>query len=205
MKNRLINWDDDYAMGRWEGFGDQEHIARYALLGGLIHFSKARTLLDVGCGRGLLRKFIPKGALASYTGIDISQVAIDGITDRQPHERFICARVEHWQNDHNYEAIILNEILYYLEDPCEVLDLMHAWLQPAGVLIISIYRHPSWRSPNHHALKVARKVFQEGKFKIIDDLEIRARLHSESSWSILLARALSPGSPVLTTRFNGYL
>jgi 2-polyprenyl-3-methyl-5-hydroxy-6-metoxy-1,4-benzoquinol methylase len=189
MKRRSIDWDQDYQAGRWDGADEKEQLSRYALLGGIITLTGASSLLDVGCGRGLLREFIPPDALTSYTGLDVSQVALNKVSNPKPYEKFVCTRLEDWQPEGVYEAIVMNEVLYYLEDPCEALNKMSRCLHPGGALVISIYQKSGWRSPNRRALKEARAFLVEKGWGLIEDIEFCTNVKGRNTWSIIVARA----------------
>ena len=188
MSKSLIDWNHAYQSGNWDGCDEGGQMSRYALLGGLITLSGGTALLDVGCGRGLLREFIRPGILHSYTGVDISQAAIDKVADRKPHERFACARLEAWQPDQQYEVIVLNEVLYYLENPYAALDKMHQCLRPGGTIILSIYRKTGWRSPNLNAEKQARRYVAEKGLKLVEDIVFTSKTGGEKTWMILVIR-----------------
>jgi 2-polyprenyl-3-methyl-5-hydroxy-6-metoxy-1,4-benzoquinol methylase len=190
MNKKSIDWDRDYTAGRWDGFDDLHQWTRYAVVGGIIRQSGAKSVLDVGCGHGLLRNFLPQHAAQSYTGLDISKAALDAVPDPQPEERFICTDIEDWEPEGTYDAIVLSEVLYYLDDIEAVLMKMSGCLHTRGVIIASIYRHPSFFNPDHVALKKTRRFFGSKGYEPVADLQIVTNAPVKNTWSILASRVV---------------
>src|SRR5580765_8505297 len=72
IKTRL--WDTEFQGDRWDcldrapGTCEHPHVEKYARNG---------SILDVGCGRGSTGNELNALAYQSYTGVDISEVAIE--------------------------------------------------------------------------------------------------------------------------------
>src|SRR5438876_6993820 len=71
-------WDSQYEKGHWEYMKCLEEVGRYSLIAGYIHYLKpGGSILDVGCGEGILQQRLNLDGISKYVGIDISKVAID--------------------------------------------------------------------------------------------------------------------------------
>jgi len=92
----------------------------------------------VGCGDGLLRGYIS----GVYTGIDGEQEAITLAKDTWG-DGFICADAVTWAANQRFDAVVLNEVLYYIEDQPAFLAKYFAMVAPNGIMVVSIYDKPT--------------------------------------------------------------
>lgn len=111
----MADWNQAYANGVYDGWGETESSPRFALIGGLCTQARAADILDVGCGTGLLRASLCLSS-SRYTGLDSSSVVIQCLQDKGNGD-FICADAEQWIPSRVYDAVILNEVLYYFKNP----------------------------------------------------------------------------------------
>ena len=97
-----------------------------------------------GCGEGLLAERLKSSPFKSYLGIDLSSSAIDLAKKSNNDERvsFSCADAGHFESDSKFDVIVLNEVLYYFENPIQTLDRYLSLLNSEGILILSIFREP---------------------------------------------------------------
>lgn len=181
-----IDWNLAYTKGTNQGAGDQEQIGRYLPIVGLISTqSKSPIILDVGCGSGILRTCLNSRANLSYTGIDISQVAIDKNVNKSQSDRFICTCAEKWIPDRTFNVIVLNEVLYYFSNPLNVLEKYLNALSKNGLIICSIFEKPAkpWeKNPNKLALQTARN--RLGRMKSPGAMTLHI---DRNRWSIIWA------------------
>ena len=154
MRVKIMNWDDQYRAGQWDGLADECQRPRLAAIGAICH----GHVLDVGCGTGELRPFIA----GQYTGLDISSQAIER-GRWKPGDHLICSPVERFSPvPHAYDTIVLNESLYYCDRPFQVLDEYVKGLKSGGSLIVSIYAR-RWLDRNWQTLRLARKWMMFGE------------------------------------------
>src|SRR6185437_5232765 len=65
--------DDEYARGRWDYLGQLPEMARYAVISGYCTYGDdVSSVLDLGCGAGLLRRWLRPLGLVRYVGVDVS-------------------------------------------------------------------------------------------------------------------------------------
>ena len=144
-------WDREYAAGEWSKLGNLDEMPRYAMIAGYARaIGSAASVLDVGCGEGYLARWLFEAGTRRYTGIDVSRVAIDKAQTSAPSEaRFEVADAVTFDPGERFDMIVLNEVLYYMDRPEEVLDRYAGFLTPDGYLVISMYRVPeslhAWR------------------------------------------------------------
>lgn len=136
-------WDEEYSSDKWEYLNELDELSRYSILTGYMAFLKpGGGFLDVGCGDGILfKKYKPYG-FASYTGIDISEVAIQNLREQEiENATFICANGEIYQPSEHFDAIIFNESIYYFKEPLKAIEHYNKFLKKGGVIITSIYKN----------------------------------------------------------------
>ena len=143
----VADWDREYAGGELDAYGDLPELARYSLLAGYLqHLGPGLTILDVGCGIGLLRERIDGLPFAHYVGIDPSAEAIaraERLADgRTTFLRTVLPLPEH----ERFHVVICNEVLYVVPDPEQMIHELHDAVLPGGHLLLSIWAHPGDRA-----------------------------------------------------------
>ena len=116
------------------------------------NYSSPPNILDVGCGFGTLLEHIPKKWENRYLGIDFSLEAIKAA--KRKHLKFTGAQfvnisVEAFRATSSYDAIVFNEVLYYV-NLTEVLPRYASYLttNPPGYIITSNYLGMKSKSEN---------------------------------------------------------
>ena len=145
-------WELEYRDGCWSHLQNARELAHYSVITGYyMHYRPGGSLLDVGCGEGVLQRRLRALGYARYLGIDSSQEAITRAqTEADARTEFRCGDAETFMPTDQFDVIIYNEILYYLKDPVDVVRRLAHALDPAGVAIVSMLRWTSsrriWRS-----------------------------------------------------------
>jgi len=172
--------DDEYACGRWDYLKNLEEMSRYAVISGYCEYGgDVSSVLDLGCGSGVLRHWLRRLGKIEYVGVDLSKVAIetakqewtDGLTD------FIAMDIATYVPDRKFDIILFNEVLYYFDQPGDILGRFEGFLEQNGRFIISLWDGPesrlAWRR-------------LRGSVSVID--EVQTRHSSGVSWQIRLCR-----------------
>lgn len=141
-------WDRQYDQGRWDLLGAPEEIPRYAVLAALVRaWSPGRSVLDVGCGDGVLRDLLGSGPQLRYVGIDVSATAIARAEDRlHPGDALFAADAETWEPPERFDALLLNECLYYFRRPRDTAERYWGHRTASGALIVSMFSTPRSRA-----------------------------------------------------------
>jgi SAM-dependent methyltransferase len=143
-------WDKQYSDGRWTYLGEAEEVTRYSAIANRICSVKARRVLDLGCGEGLLiRQLDTAGFTGRYIGVEWSFAALQRCRAR-PDRAFVCGDVTRIPIAGTFDVVVLSEVLYYLSDPWLALRRALELVAPAGQLFISLYRpspnyRPGWQ------------------------------------------------------------
>jgi 2-polyprenyl-6-hydroxyphenyl methylase/3-demethylubiquinone-9 3-methyltransferase len=147
----LARWDRAYREGHTDAYGDLDELARYSLLVGYLRYiGGAPTVLDIGCGTGLLRKRIGAEDFSEYLGVDHTEAAIEVARESgYDRSRFLVGDPQILELE-KHDVVICNEMLYFVPQHELLLDRIGELLVPRGHLLVSIFRHPGdselWRN-----------------------------------------------------------
>jgi 2-polyprenyl-3-methyl-5-hydroxy-6-metoxy-1,4-benzoquinol methylase len=140
----IERWGSEFEAGEFEYFGDLRQLARYSVLVGYIrHLGPSVSILDVGCGAGLLAERLRGTPYRRYLGIDPVPQAIEQAAP-VADERTRFQVVERPSKElGDFDVVVCNEVLYGVPDPERLIDDAHTLLPPGGSLLTSIWRHPT--------------------------------------------------------------
>ncbi len=176
-------WEGKVADGRWLYMRELHESPRYATVATIIHQlgGDEASILDVGCGEGLLVDHLRRVGYGNYVGIDIAEQAIlEAAGRRDEHTSFRAADAETFSPDgQTFDVIVLNECLCYFRDPLATVDRFATLLEPGGSLVASTFR-----TPRHDA--IARLVAD--RFDVVEEFTVGNRLGTS------LVRVLRPAS-----------
>jgi len=133
-------WEAQYASGRWDFLAELSELARFSVLAGYIcHLKPGGTVLDTGCGQGVLLRRLPVSCYSRYVGIDVSDSAI-AVAREHPNERstFLVADCEEYSPAEHFDVIVFNEVLCCLRDPLRTVERYARSLNPGGLLLVSL-------------------------------------------------------------------
>ena len=133
-------WDQQYGDGRWDYLANPGERARFAVIVGLLTVTPDPAVLDVGCGDGVLyRRMRPYGC-ARFVGVDMSRVAVEkAAATAGPEAQFVAADASAYRPEGLFDAIVFNEMLYYLHEPIAEVRRYAGALAPGGRLIVSTW------------------------------------------------------------------
>jgi 2-polyprenyl-3-methyl-5-hydroxy-6-metoxy-1,4-benzoquinol methylase len=136
-------WEREYQQGSWAYLGSAEEMPRYAVLARYLHqHCPGASLVDAGCGEGILLDHLWPGSWSSYLGIDFSARAIQlAQVRRRANVEFVEGDVASHDPgpEARYDAVIFNEVLYCTPNPAAVVAHWLPRLKPGGMLLASIY------------------------------------------------------------------
>jgi SAM-dependent methyltransferase len=127
--------------GGWVRLAAAAETARYdAVRTACRAYAADGSVLDVGCSRGLLQ---PGLSYSRYLGIDSHEEPLVHARQRaDDRTSFLRADADAYVPPHPLDAVVFNEVLYYLPRPVETAERLARHLAPGGVLVISLCR--SW-------------------------------------------------------------
>ena len=136
-------WEAEFRAGDWEFLQNLDELAHQSVLVGYYaELKPGGKTLDVGCGYGTLAKKLVAHGCIQYTGIDIAETAIERARrSGSPYSEFTVAPAEQYAPTHLYDVIVFNECLGYFQDPIAVLRHYSQFLEPEGVILISMWEN----------------------------------------------------------------
>ena len=135
-------WDRSYKMGLWTFLHEPREAARYGVVSAFVRaFGKGGRVLDLGCGEAVLYHYVEEIA-AGYVGIDISARAIDSARVDAQRARLLVADIAATPltDFANHSVVVLNEVLYHVEDPMAFLGAIRDAMPDDGVVILSMFQ-----------------------------------------------------------------
>jgi SAM-dependent methyltransferase len=148
IKQRLGDWE--FASGRWDCLANMAGDCLYPYVE---RYARQGSVLDLGCGPGTTGNELQPDSYNIYTGVDISEVAIERARARTARNHR-SATNEYFRSDiftyapaRRYDVIVLADSLYYM--PARSWEVMlrrySAYLNPRGVFVARIKGvRPEW-------------------------------------------------------------
>jgi 2-polyprenyl-6-hydroxyphenyl methylase/3-demethylubiquinone-9 3-methyltransferase len=154
LKRRL--WNHEFATGHWVCL---ENTAGDCIYPHLEKWVRQGSILDLGCGPGNTGNELKDSAYRFYTGIDISDVAVEKArarsraNDRAQKNSYFQSDIYTYVPAKQYDVVLFGDSLYYIPPP-KIAGMLHryaAFLAKDGVFMARMYD-------------------MRGKFKIILDV-----------------------------------
>ena len=142
VKTVLERFEQQYRCGAWDRLSGNAELSRYSIIVGYCNMLRPESILDVGCGQGILAKRLKSVGYRRYLGIDFSSEAILQAQSTEADERtcFAIADATNANILERFDLIIFNECLYYFDHPYAVTQhYVHA-LSGNGRIIVSMYK-----------------------------------------------------------------
>jgi SAM-dependent methyltransferase len=156
---RLI-WNKEFGSGQWEFL---EHTTTDPIYALLESYSCGGSILDLGCGSGNTGNELNSEKYETYTGVDISEIAVLKAQARTKENRreaknhYLCADIETYVPDKKYDVIAFRESIFYIPATRirQVLERYSSFLYPKGVFIVRIFD----RNKHRNILEKIQKYF----------------------------------------------
>ena len=137
-------WNAEYASGRWDKLdqtlGDSLYLP-------LERYGNGGSILDLGCGSGNTGTELAANTYHDYTGVDISDVAIDKARKRAEEDgrtdknRYIQSDIFNYEPTQRFDVILFRDSIYYVPGPKVkgMLDRYLKFLKRGGVFIVRLW------------------------------------------------------------------
>lgn len=172
-------WNKRYAETYNDLLESKMEMGRYGIITEYLRrIIRKGKVLDVGCGTGIIAEMLNLEQI-EYTGIDIAKEAIQKAKEKPyaPECRFFNLRFEEYQPEEHFDAIIANEILYYV-DRGKFFQQCNSLLAPQGHLIVSVFN-----------FNAGRKLLPEVRNKLNDLFETSVyNPQNNLQWNILAGK-----------------
>jgi 2-polyprenyl-3-methyl-5-hydroxy-6-metoxy-1,4-benzoquinol methylase len=97
-----------------------------------------KSVVDVGCGNGMLLKFISENYnISSQTGIEHAKAATEVAAKLNPEAEYIVHDINH-PYPKRYDAVICTEVLEHILHPVKAFRNMLEMVQDGGIMLITV-------------------------------------------------------------------
>lgn len=131
-------YETQFKEHRWDHLEGLEELSRYSVIFGYCQYFDVKDILDVGCGQGVLASKLKVLPYEAYMGVDFSSHAI--VAARQKHgdarTSFEVADASQFMPQRQFDVIIYNCVLSYLDDPYSVVQAHARALKPSGFMVV---------------------------------------------------------------------
>ena len=137
-------WNAEFSKGRWDCLNGTPEDCLYPYLE---KYANRGSILDLGCGSGSTGNELAATTYREYTGVDISDVAIekartrtedDGRTDKN---RYIQSDIFSYEPSLRFDVILFRDSIYYVPRAkiTGMLDRYSKFLKQGGVFIVRMW------------------------------------------------------------------
>jgi trans-aconitate methyltransferase len=132
-------WEQKYRDEKYD-LSSKKEDGRYGALLQILRRYDHGTMLDLGCGDGLLWRSYRPLSDSPLIGIDYSATAVaKANTLNIPQCRFECGDYRTFRPNQQLSAVVFNESLYYIDDFLNALQKSSEWLSEGGVIVVSMF------------------------------------------------------------------
>jgi SAM-dependent methyltransferase len=134
-------WNREFGSGRWDFCDNTEGDVIYGLIG---KYSRNGSILELGCGSGNTACELDASAYSEYTGVDISDNALEKAAARSKKagraskNRYIQGDIVAYVPDGKFDVILFRESIYYVP-PYKITAVLRRYsesLAPQGVILV---------------------------------------------------------------------
>ena len=139
VKRRM--WNGEFSGGRWNHLDATPSDCVYPFVE---EYANGGSILDLGCGSGNTANELTVSSYRDYTGVDVSDVAIDKaikrteVNGRAHQNRFLQSDILTYVPTQDFDVILFRESIYYFQlskiEP--MLDRYSRYLKNGGVFIV---------------------------------------------------------------------
>lgn len=198
-------WNKQYDDGEWDYLSQPDEGARYAVILGYVQrYVPDGKILDLGCGAGGFWEYLNEQQKMYYTGIDFSCEAIR-LAQKKSGESFIVADVQNYRPGRKYDAIIFNEVLYYLPYPLSVVKRYTRYLNPGGIIVVSMFLYPHIFDKEYKiVVRILKELEKESSLLVLDKATLVNEIKWKREWHLaaLRVRNCSPVCFSIEKEFN---
>lgn len=152
-----------------------------------------KSILELGCGIGMIAAGLVELGF-DYTGIDISDVALDDARKRCPQARFIQADIISFRPDMRYDVVLASSVLCHMVDEADwraVIRNMADAVRPGGTIVLA--EDLPQGEPVRYGNYVLHRTFQETR-RAFSEVGIAVRNRSRQSDFAVAHPASSKGN-----------
>ena len=165
-------WDEEYRAGRWSFLRDLPESGRYGIIGMWLSLTETLdSVLDIGCGEGLLYERLQPMGIKRYVGVDLAPAALN-IANVDPDLASLRAGDLHTftpEEGETFSAIVFNEVLHFSDDPAAAVARYVPFLAPGGVIAASMYSPKRLESGANRLISRLWEATDGAEWDVLDD------------------------------------
>jgi trans-aconitate methyltransferase len=183
-------WDEEYRAGRWSFLRDLPESGRYGIIGMWLSLTETLdSVLDLGCGEGLLYERLQPMGIRRYVGVDLAPAALN-IANVDPDLASLRAGDLHTftpQEGETFSAIVFNEVLHFSDDPAAAVARYVPFLAPGGVIAVSMYSPKRLESGANRLISRLWEATDGPEWDVLDDYRLTSDKKSVT-WRLRLVK-----------------
>ena len=155
----IINFFNEKA-DEWDKINESAKLGANKIAHIFSEYITNKSILDVGCGTGVLIEFLQKLKAKDITGIDISKKMIEIAANKHKNCEFICNNILDWKTPKKFDTIIMYNCYPHLDNKLGLVEKIYKLLNPDGVFIVAHGASKEVINSHHeaHALNVSTKL-----------------------------------------------
>jgi 2-polyprenyl-6-hydroxyphenyl methylase/3-demethylubiquinone-9 3-methyltransferase len=141
FRNYRARLNYQYSQGRWEWLGRLDEQGHQSVMAGYFTFLKrGGSILDLGCGEGVLNDSIGKHNYSYYVGVDLADQAAKLGQEKRGDEKtfFYQGNMDEYVPERKFDVIAINEALYFSKNQLVLLKRLEGYLEKDGFFIVSM-------------------------------------------------------------------
>ena len=142
LRDYRAKLNHQYKHGGWDWLARLDEQGHHFVIAGYFKFLKrGGTVIDLGCGEGVLQDAIEKQNYSYYEGVDLSDEAarIGNAKRGDEKTKFFQGNFDTYVPTRaKFDVIIINEALYFSKDPRKCLNRLEQYLETDGFFLISL-------------------------------------------------------------------
>lgn len=121
---------------------------------------KNKSILDVGCGTGVLFKYLTQANAKSITAIDVSEKMIEMARNKYPDGNFHCIDIFDMNENNKFDTVIIYNAYPHFLNKCSLVNKVWSLLNKDGIFIVAHGAGKEKINSHHqaHALDISNKL-----------------------------------------------
>ena len=97
------------------------------------------SAIDLGCGNGWVTRLLTKLGASHSEGVDGAKEMINKAQEIDSAHKYSHGYLPQWMPEQKFDLVHSMEFLYYLQDPAEMIAVIHDnWLNDGGILVAGV-------------------------------------------------------------------
>ncbi|MBM7804170.1 2-polyprenyl-3-methyl-5-hydroxy-6-metoxy-1,4-benzoquinol methylase [Geodermatophilus bullaregiensis] len=178
--------DSQYASAEWDYLRSIGEAPRFGVVSAYCRLlASGGSILEIGCGEGILLEHLDRGRFRRFAGVDISSVAVDRARVLEDDRTtFTCADAEAHVPDRAFDLVVFNEVLEYFDDPLALVRRYEPFVEPGGHFIVSMF------AGIHTARTRSIWRWLESRYAVV--AHTRVATHRDHLWNVKVLRVPTP-------------